>query len=64
MNREYKLLSIILGMINELTYDNNTYSKNLAFKYMDLLQNNGCKLRKIDGQIYLIGYNPNLISRL
>ena len=64
MNHDYQFISILLGIINELINEDTLFSKSMAYKYMNILHNIGCKLRKIDGEIYLVDYTPKILSRL
>lgn len=56
--KDITLIAVSLGMINELLQTGEAKNISLASKYMDILQNEGVKLRLIDGVVSLIGYNP------
>lgn len=57
-SNDINLIAISLGLINELLETNEDKYVSLARKYMNELQDKGCKLRLIDGYIRLIDYNP------
>ena len=63
-NSNLHFISMILGMVNELFQTKNDESIAIARKYLNMLQDNGCKIRLIDGSIVLVDYKPMRISRL
>ena len=60
--REIQLIAFNLGMINELLETKESRNIAIAQKYLNILQDNGCKLRLIDGYIRLVDYNPYFVS--
>lgn len=58
---EIQFIALNLGIINELLESKNSHNIAIAQKYMNILQDNGCKLRLIDGYIRLIDYNPKFL---
>lgn len=60
--REIQLIAFNLGMINELLETKESRNVAIAQKYLNILQDSGCKLRLIDGYIRLVDYNPYFFS--
>ena len=58
---EIQCIAITLGLVNELFETKVSKNVSIAQKYMNILQDNGCKLRLIDGYIRLIDYNPKFM---
>lgn len=63
-NSNLHFISMVLGMVNELFQTKNDENIAIARKYLNMLQDNGCKIRLIDGSIVLVDYQPKRISRL
>jgi hypothetical protein len=63
-SKELFYISIILEMINDIIDSNSIENKNKAYKYMNYLQDSGCKLRKVQGIITLVDYNQAMTSKL
>lgn len=63
-SKELFYISIILEEINNLIKNNTAKDRNKAYKYMNYLQDSGCKLRKIQGIITLVDYNHTIRSKL
>ena len=60
--REIQFIATNLGMINELLETQESRNVAIAQKYLNILQDSGCKLRLIDGYIRLVDYNPYFVS--
>ena len=58
---EIQFIAVNLGIINEILESKSSHNIAIAQKYMNILQDNGCKLRLIDGHIRLIDYNPKFL---
>lgn len=64
MEKDLYYISIILSLINKLIESDNDHDKLFVIKHMERLEKCGCVLRKIQGEICLINYNPHILSRL
>ena len=64
IEKDLYYISIILSLINKLLQSNNIEDKIFVIKHMERLEKCGCVLRKIQGEICLINYNPHILSRL
>ena len=63
-SKELFYISIILETINNLIDSDKIDDRNKAYKYMNYLQDSGCKLRKVQGIITLVDYNHAMTSKL
>ena len=65
VDREIEYIAITLGMINDILRSCDDHEqKMIATRYMNKLQDYGCKLRLVEGNVVLIDYNPMILSRL
>ena len=60
---EIRYVSLCLKMINDLLHTHQESNIILAMKYMNTLQEWGCVLRLIDGNIVLIAFRPSYSPR-
>ena len=61
--KELQFIATTLSIINDLIETKDTNNIHIAHKYMNMLQDDGCKLRIIDGYIRLVDYNPHFRMR-
>ena len=65
VERELEYIALTLGMINDILRNCDDHKhKIIATRYMNKLQDYGCRLRLVEGNIVLIDYNPMILSRL